>query len=118
MPADLPARFMSGFFRRTATMHIHENLRASGQFLAAALAAAALIGCGAKREQPAPNTNTNPLAAQPAAQPTAQEAKAKPARVPSPEASSKKTNASILAQIHQAELKEIAIGKIAEEKAS
>jgi len=38
--------------------------------------------------------------------------------VPSPEASSKKTSASILAQIHQADLKEIAIGKIAEEKAS
>jgi putative membrane protein len=97
-------------------MHIHENLRASGQFLAAALVAVALIGCGAKREQPAPNAN--PVAVQPSAQPTASEAKAKPARVPSPEASSKKTSASILAQIHQADLKEIAIGKIAQEKAS
>ena len=99
-------------------MHMHENLRASGRFLAAALVATALIGCGAKREQPAPNANTNPVAAQPSAQPTAQSAKAKPARVPSPEASSKKTSASILAQIHQADLKEIAVGKIAEEKAS
>jgi putative membrane protein len=98
-------------------MHIHENLRASRQFLLAALVAAALTGCSTSREQPPANTNT--AAAQPAAQPTTQAAKAKPAvRVPSPEASSKKTSAAILAQIHQADLKEIAIGKMAEEKAS
>ncbi len=98
-------------------MHIHENLRASRQFLLAALVAAALTGCSTSREQPPANTNT--AAAQPAPQPTTQEAKAKPAvRVPSPEASSKKTNAAILAQIHQADLKEIAVGKMAEEKAS
>jgi len=97
-------------------MHIHENLRASRQFLLAALVAAALTGCSTSREQPPANTNT--AAAQPAAQPTTQETKAEPARVPSPEASSKKTSASILAQIHQADLKEIAIGKMAEEKAS
>ena len=98
-------------------MHIHENLRASRQFLLAALVAAALTGCSTSREQPPANTNT--AAVQPAAQPTAQEAKAKPAaRVPSPEASSKKTSASILSQIHQADLKEIAVGKMAEGKAS
>jgi putative membrane protein len=83
----------------------------------AALVGAALSGCSTSREQPPANTNT--AAAQPAAQPTTQEAKAKPAaRVPSPEASSKKTSAAILAQIHQADLKEIAVGKMAEEKAS
>ena len=37
---------------------------------------------------------------------------------PSAEASSKKNTATILAQIHQANLKEIAIGKMAQEKAS
>src|SRR3984957_16766543 len=108
---------MSGFFRRTATMHIHEKLRAARQFFVAALVAAALTGCSTSREQPPANANAT-VAAAPAAQPTAQEAKAKPARVPSPEASSKKTSASILAQLHQADLKEIAVGKIAEEKAS
>jgi len=99
-------------------MHILENLRATRQFLILALVASALIGCGAKREQPAPDANTNPVAAQPAAQPSAAEAKARPARVPSPGASNKKTSASILAQIHQADLKEIAVGKMAQEKAS
>jgi putative membrane protein len=96
-------------------MHIHENLGASRQFFIAALVAAALTGCSATKSREQPAADTNPVAAQPAAQ----AAKAKPAaRVPSPEVSSKKTSASILAQIHQADLKEIAIGKIAEEKAS
>jgi putative membrane protein len=98
-------------------MHIHEKLRASRQFFIAALVAAALTGCSTSRDQPPANASAT-VAAAPAAQPTAQEAKAKPARVPSPEASSKKTSATILAQIHQADLKEIAVGKIAEEKAS
>jgi putative membrane protein len=97
-------------------MRIHENLRASRLFLIAALVAAVLSGCSTKREQPDANATA---AAQPSAQPTASEAKAKPVRaVPSAEASSKKTSASVLAQIHQANLKEIALGKIAEEKAS
>ena len=100
-------------------MRIQENLKGSRQFFIAALVIAALTGCSTSREQPPANANTNPVAAQPAAQPTAQSGKAKPAvRVPSPEASSKKTSATILAQIHQADLKEIAIGKMAEEKAS
>ena len=97
-------------------MRIHENLRASRLFLIAALVAAALSGCSTKREQPDANAAA---AAQPSAQPTAAEAKAKPARaVPSAEASTRKTSASVLAQIHQANLKEIELGKIAEEKAS
>jgi putative membrane protein len=99
-------------------MHIHKNLRASRQFFIATLVAAALTGCSATKSREQPAANTNPVAAQTPAQPTAQSAKAKPARVPSPEASSKKTSASILAQIHQADLKEIAVGKMAEEKAS
>jgi len=86
--------------------------------MTAALVAAALTGCATSREQPPADANAT-VAAAPAAQQTAQEAKAKPAAtVPSPEASSKKTSASILAQIHQADLKEIAVGKMAEEKAS
>jgi putative membrane protein len=97
-------------------MRIHENLRASRLFLIAALIAAALSACSTKRQQPDANANA---AAQPSAQLTASEAKAKPARaVPSAEASTRKTSASVLAQIHQANLKEIALGQIAEEKAS
>jgi len=98
-------------------MRIYKNLGKLRQFIVAAVVVALLGGCSTSRQQPAPDASA--AAAQPSAQPAAQQAKAKPAaRVPSPEASSKKTSASILAQIHQADLKEIAIGKIAEEKAS
>jgi putative membrane protein len=98
-------------------MRLYKNLRTSRQFIIAAVVVAVLGGCATSRQQPAPDASV--AAAQPSAQPAAQPAKAKTAaRVPSPEASSKKTSASILAQIHQADLKEIAIGKMAEEKAS
>jgi putative membrane protein len=81
--------------------------------------AAALGGCSASRQQPAPDANANAAVPSPAAQPT-QAAQAKPrvTHVPSAEVSSKNTNAAILEQIHQANLKEIAIGKIAGQKAS
>jgi len=98
-------------------MRIYKNLGKLRQFIVAAVVVALLGGCSTSRQQPAPDASA--AAAQPSAQPAAQQAKAKPAaRVPSPEASSKKTSASILAQIHQADLKEIAVGKMAEEKAS
>lgn len=98
-------------------MRIYKNPGTSRQLIIAAVVVVLLGGCSTSRQQPAPDASA--AAAQPSAQPAAQEAKAKPAaRVPSPEASSKKTSASVLAQIHQADLKEIAIGKIAEEKAS
>jgi putative membrane protein len=101
-------------------MRTHENPASSRLVLIAAMSAAVavLVGCSTARKQPAPNADAN-AAAQPAAQPTAQLAAAKPAaHVPSPEVSSKKTNAAILERIHQANLKEIAAGKIAEAKAS
>ena len=98
-------------------MRIYKNPGTSRQLIIAAVVVVLLGGCSTSRQQPAPDASA--VVAQPSAQPAAQEAKAKPAaRVPSPEASSKKTSASVLAQIHQADLKEIAIGKIAEEKAS
>jgi putative membrane protein len=102
-------------------MKIQRNRKGTGQFLIAALVAAALSGCATSRQQPSDaNANVN-VAATPAAQATPQAARAKPAatrRAPSAEASSKSSSAAILAQIHRADLKEIAIGKIADEKAS
>ncbi len=100
-------------------MGIQKKLTVSRYFFVAALASAALGGCSATRQQPAPDANANAAVASPAAQPT-QAAEAKPhvTHVPSSEVSSKNTNASILEQMHQANLKEIAVGKIAEEKAS
>jgi putative membrane protein len=98
-------------------MRIHENLRISRQFLIASLLAVAMLGgCSTSRKQPA---DASAVATQPSAQPTAQQAAAKPAAVvPPPEVSSKKTNAAILERIHLANLKEIEAGKIAETKAS
>jgi putative membrane protein len=103
-------------------MDILQSHRGTGQVLIAALVAAALGGCATSREQPpVANANANVAAAPEAAQPIAQKAKARPAvtrAAPSPQASGKKNSAAILAQIHQASLKEIAIGEMAEGKAS
>ena len=98
-------------------MAIQRKLRVSGYFFVAALVATAVCACSANRQQPAPDANA--ALASPAAQPTqAAEAKRRVTHVPSPEVSSKNTSTAILEQMHQANLKEIAIGKIAEQKAS
>jgi len=103
-------------------MDIKQKRKTTGRFLIAALVAAALGGCGTSRERPpTANANANVAASPAEAQLIAKKAKAKPAvtrAAPSPEASSKKTTAAILAQIHQANLKEIAISKMAQGKAS
>jgi len=103
-------------------MDILQTRKATRKFLIATVVAATLGACSTSRQQPPPaNANTNVAAAPEAAQPRAQEAKARPRvtrAAPSAEATSKKTSATILAQIHQANLKEIAIGKLAQEKAS
>jgi putative membrane protein len=111
-------------------MDILQNRRATGRVLIAVLVAAALSGCAASRKQPpATNANASVAAVPEAARPTAKKAKARRAvtrAAPAPAASSKpapavssKTNAAaILAQIHQANLRQIAIGKMATEKAS
>jgi putative membrane protein len=101
-------------------MDIQQNRKGTRAFLLAALLAAALSGCSTSREQP-PAATAKAATAPAAAQPIAQPAKAKPTvtrAAPSPEESSKKHTAAILAQIHQANLKEIAIGKVAEGRAS
>ena len=100
-------------------MRMPENLRIPRQLLIAAVVVATLGGCSTSRKQPASNSDTSSAAAQPSAQPTAQQpqAKATPFVAP-PEVSSKRTNAAILERIHLANLKEIEAGKIAEAKAS
>ena len=104
-------------------MDILQNRKVTRKFLIAAVVAATLGACSTSRQQPpATNANTtNAFAAPEAAQPTAQVAKARPPvtrAALSAEATSKKTAATILAQIHQANLKEMAIGKLAQGKAS
>lgn len=97
-----------------------QNSRRIGKIFGAALVAAALSGCGTSRQQP-PVADANVVAAPDAVQPIVKEAKARSAKSStssSPETSSNKTTAAILSQIHQVNLNEIAIGKVAEEKAS
>lgn len=98
------------------TLQIRKALR---HFMVATLAALLLAGCSTSRQQPsAENSNAN-AAPTPAAQPT-QAAKAKPAKraTASEEASTKSSSAAILSQIHQADMKEIALARIAKDKAS
>jgi len=98
-------------------MGIQKKLKVSSHFLVATLIAALITGCSAKRQQPAPDANA--AVASPGAQATqAAEAKPRVTHVPSADVSSKNTSAAILDQIHRANLKEIEIGKLAEEKAS
>lgn len=102
-------------------MKILENYKGIERFFIPAVIAAALTGCATSRQQPSDANHTANAAASPAAQATAQAARAKPAatrRAPSAETSIKSSSAAILAQIHEADLKEIAMGKIAGEKAS
>jgi putative membrane protein len=102
-------------------MSIQKNLKWASNFFVAALVVASLSGCSTSRKQPTAENSLANAAATPAAQPTAQAATAKPApkhATPSAEASSRSSSAAILAQIHQADLKEIAIGEIAEAKAA
>ena len=96
-------------------MGIQNKLKVSHHFFIAALIVGTISACSAKRQQP--DANANVAIPSPAAQAT-QAAEAKPRRVPSPEVSSKTTSAAILEQIHRANLKEIEIANLAEEKAS
>lgn len=97
-----------------------QDRRRVGKFLSAVLVAVALCGCATSREQPpAANANGNVAAAPQTAHPIVKEVKTRPAVThAAPAASSKMSAAAILAQMHQANLREIAIGKMAEEKAS
>src|SRR6202158_4168778 len=101
-------------------MDILQNRKGIGKFLFAVLVAAALGGCATSREQPLA-ANANVAVAPRAAHRIVKEAMARPAvthAAPTPAASSKTNAAAILAQIHQANLREIAIGRMAEGKAS
>jgi putative membrane protein len=106
-----------------------QNRRGAGKLLIVVLVAAVLGGCATSRKQPlAANAKANVAAAPAAAHPIAKKSKVRPALTraasapavsrPVPAASSKTNAAAILAQIHQANLREIAIGKMAEGKAS
>jgi putative membrane protein len=102
-------------------MRIFDNRSGKGELLIAALAVSAVLagGCSSRSEKA---SNTPPeVAAAPEASPSpAQQAAAKATVTAqaSPEVSTRQNTRLVLSQIHQAEIKEIAMGQIAEEKAS
>ena len=102
-------------------MDIMQNRKGSRPFLIAiaALVAAVLGGCSTSRQQPSTENSTATAATLRSRPQKSAETKPAATRVMlSMAVSSKKTTAMILAQIHEADLKEIAVGRIAEEKAS
>ena len=102
-------------------MEIQRNHKGIREFVIPALVAAVLGGCATSREQPPAAANADVALSREAAQPILQQTKARApvtrAR-PMLELSTEKNTPAILAQIHQANLKEIEIGKIAQLKAS
>ncbi len=98
-------------------MGTQKKFKVSRHLFVGALVVATMAGCSAKRQQPTPDANA--AVPSPAAHATqAAEVKPRSTHVPSADVSSKNTSAAILDQIHQANLKEIEIGQLAEEKAS
>src|SRR6266851_542831 len=100
------------------TLRTHAGKR---EVIIAAVLIAALAGCGPSSNQ-APVANTNVVAAAPeVAQRSAPQAPARPSQThasSAPAAPNKGNTRAVLSQIHQANLMEIALGKMAEEKAS
>jgi len=101
-------------------MKILQNVKGIGQIFIASVIAAALTACATSRQQPSDANTTANAAATPAAQATITTAKSKPAKrtIQSAETSGKATSAAVLSEIHRADLKEIAIGQMAQGKAS
>jgi hypothetical protein len=90
------------------------------EVIIAAEVISALTGCGTSSNR-APVANTNVAAAPEALQRSAPQALTRPSQThaPSASAASNKGNTrTVLSQIHQANLMEIALGKMAEENAS
>jgi len=111
-------------------MHTPQNRSGKIKFLIAALAVTAVAGCGTSQNQAPPAAATIAPAPE-AAPPTAQEARSKSsartarsksssamrARI-SPEVSTRLNTAMVLSQIHQTNLMELELAKMAQEKGS
>src|SRR6516164_6150771 len=101
-------------------MNTQQTLNSAGYVLVVTLVALALSSCSTSRQQPESASSVANAAASPAAQATTTTAKTKPAKRASrsAEASGKATSAAVLSEIHRADLKEIAIGQMAQGKSS
>jgi putative membrane protein len=101
-------------------MHTLQNRLGKIEFLIAALVVTAVAGCGTSQNQ-APPTAATIAPAPEAAPPTAQEARSKSSAMRvrmSPEVSTKQNTTMVLSQIHQTNLMEIELAKIAQQKGS
>jgi len=90
------------------------------ELLIAALVVSALAGCGTSQNQ-APTATASVASAPDAAPSSARQARSKPSTIrprSSPVASTKQNTAMVLSLIHQTNLTEIALGRMAEGKAS
>ena len=101
-------------------MNTQQTLNCAGYVLVVTLVALALSSCSTSRQQPESASSVANTAASPAAHATTTTAKTKPAKraIRSAEASGKATSAAVLSEIHRADLKEIAIGQMAQGKSS
>lgn len=98
-----------------------QNRLGKKELLIAAGIVLALAGCGTSQKQAPPTTATVAPAPEAAAAPSAKEIRAKSSALRaqmSPEVSAKLNTAMILAQIHQANLMEVELAKVAREKGS
>jgi putative membrane protein len=97
-----------------------QNVKGIGQIFIAAVIAAALTGCATSRAQPSDSNTTANAVATPAARATITTAKTKPAKraIQSAETPGKATGAAVLSEILRADSKDVAIGQMAQKKAS
>ena len=101
-------------------MNTQQTLKGAGYVLVVTFVTLALSSCSTSRQQPESASSVANTAASPAAHATTTTAKTKPAKraIRSAEASGKATGAAVLSEIHRADLKEIAIGQMAQGKSS
>lgn len=101
-------------------MSIQKTLNSAVCSLIVALLTLALSGCSASRQQPDAASSVTSTPPPQSAQSTSADAKSKPTKraIKSTEPPSKSTSAMILSEIHQANLKEIAISRMAQQKSS
>src|SRR5215469_12088102 len=101
-------------------MSTQQTVKGAGYVLVVTLIALALSSCSSSRQQPEAASSVTPTAQPSAAQGITEAAKPKRERraTGSAEASSKSSSAAVLTEIHRSDLKEIAIGQMAQRKAS
>jgi putative membrane protein len=98
-----------------------QNSLGTKELLIAAVVVSFLAACGTSQKQAPPTTATVAPAPEAAAAPSAKEIRGKSSAMRaqiSPEVSAKRNTSTVLAQIHQTNLREVELAKMAQEKGS